>query len=157
MKTLVVMRHAEAGQASRDFDRPLTDYGRAQAVSTASQLSEALKVDYMIVSAACRTRETAKYLVDSLSLAEDQFRFEERVYEASTGDLAEVIGTFPEESNVAVLVGHNPSVSSFVSSITDSYEGFSTGCAIVLQLETEDWHTVLSSKASRLHKFLPQI
>lgn len=157
MKTLVVIRHAEAGQAERDFDRPLTDYGKAQAASTAAQLSEILEVDYMVVSPALRTRETAAYLIDSLSLTESQYSYERKVYEAGVQDLFDLISSFPDEVDTAVLLGHNPSVSSLVSSITDSYEGFSTGCAIVLQIKSNDWAGVLHCGAVRLHKILPHI
>jgi len=151
------MRHAEAGQADRDFDRPLTDYGRAQAASTASQLSEKIEADYMIVSSAKRTRETSSFLIQELALKENQYRNEDKVYEASTQCLSSVIATFPNNTETAVLVGHNPAVSSLVSSLTGTYEGFSTGTAVILEIESDEWQTVLYSKVSLIEKILPHI
>ena len=157
MKKLVVMRHAEAGQASRDFERTLTDYGRAQAASTASQLAEMFKADYMIVSSAERTRETSGFLIETLELKDNEYHFEKKVYEASTQDLLKVIATFPESAESVILVGHNPAVSSLVSSLTGTYEGFPTACAVILELSADDWHTVSYSDAKLSKKILPHI
>lgn len=157
MKKITVVRHAEAGQGSSDFERRLTDYGLMQAKSTASQLSSLISPQLLIASPANRTRETADFLIDEFHVDSESCKYDERVYEASTEDLRSIIGILPENLSDVVLIGHNPSVSSLVSSWADSYAGFSTACAIVLEIEADSWGECVYKPAKIVSKVLPRM
>ena len=156
MKVLTVIRHAEAAQAASDYIRPLTDYGCSQAKSVASQLSEMIQPQLFVVSSATRTRETFSFFKEKFALSDDMVRFEDKVYEASTQALVKVISSFPAEADSVVLIGHNPAVSSLVSSITDRYEGFPTSCAVVMEVDCTAWAEVIYSDVKVISKVLSQ-
>lgn len=150
------MRHAEAGQAGRDFDRCLTEYGIGQAKNVATQLSGLISPQLMIVSTAARTRETSRFLAEALGLEEHRCRYEDRAYEASTEDLKNIIAELPEDISEILLVGHNPSVSSLVSSWTDSYTGFSTACSTILEVDCDCWAECIYKSSKIVAKILPK-
>lgn len=157
MKRLTVMRHAEAGQASSDFDRRLTDYGLIQARNAADQLSDLIKPELLIASSSGRTRETAGFLIVEFQLEPSSCKFDERIYEASTEDLKAVIAELPDSCSDIIMVGHNPSISSLVTSWTDTYAGFSTGCSAVLEIEADSWAEAVYKPAAIARKVLPKV
>lgn len=101
---LILWRHAEAAPGDPDAERPLTEYGRAQAARVAEwlvpRLPPALRV---VVSPARRTQETARALgrpfetVDGLAPGND-----------STTLLA--IAGWPGAKSPVLVVGHQPTL-----------------------------------------------
>lgn len=156
MKKITVMRHAEAGQASRDFDRRLTEYGQSQSRNVAAQLVGLINPQLLVVSSANRTRDTAEYLIEALGTDDNCVRFDDRVYEASTEDLKSIIVELSDDVSEVMLVGHNPSISSLVSAWSDSYAGFSTACSVILEIDTDHWSDSVFKTANIIAKVLPK-
>ena len=157
MKRLTVVRHAEAGQSSSDFDRPLTQYGLAQAVSTATKLKAVINPQYVVVSPARRTTQTVGEFLKVNGLDESICVFDKKVYEATVSDLETVIKSIPDDVDDAVLIGHNPAVSSLVSSWTGLYSGFPVAFAVVVDLNTDSWSKAFDSKAAVVSKIAPEV
>lgn len=147
MKRITVIRHAEAGQAARDFERPLTEFGISQAKITSEKLKEFISPDLLLVSSAARTRETAIELIKVFDLDESKCRYETSIYEAGAHEIKELICSLPDSVNDVVLIGHNPTVSTLVTSWTGLYCGFPTAFAVVLECNSENWATVFYSDA----------
>ena len=147
MKRITVIRHAEAGQAARDFERPLTEYGVSQAKITSEKLKGIISPDLLLVSSAARTRETAAELIKTLDLDESQCRYEKSIYEAGAHEIKELISSLPDSVNDIVLIGHNPTVSTLVTAWAGFYCGFPTAFAVVLECDSENWATVFYSEA----------
>ena len=58
-RTLILLRHAAAGNAPRDHDRPLTDAGNRDAAAAGDWIRDNVgSVDAVLCSTAVRTRQT---------------------------------------------------------------------------------------------------
>ena len=113
MKRLTLIRHAKSSHANawlRDFERPLNERGRRDAVLVGRHLAgdEGFRPTRVVVSAALRTRETAAALAGEGAWTRELEVEEERIYEAPLDALLEVIRGQPEEVRHLGVVGHNP-------------------------------------------------
>jgi phosphohistidine phosphatase len=117
---LTLIRHANAEQDSdvRDFERPLSRKGHAEALEVARRLQErGLVPDLVLVSAALRTRETADAFVKELGVAARRLRADDSLYLAD-GDyiLGLIRGIGPRISHL-MIIGHNPGISAAAISL----------------------------------------
>lgn len=112
MKTLLLLRHAQAGGGSPgtgDFDRPLTEGGHKASALVGEHLAAAGCVPGAIISSpALRARQTAESALKALDHSE--LSFDERLYEASTETILKVIRSADSNAGILMLVGHNPSL-----------------------------------------------
>jgi len=120
--TLVVVRHAKAETPPglQDIARPLSPRGRADAEEAGRWLAGAVGTpELLLTSPARRTEETTARLLDAWGV-EPVVVDEERLYEASLGDLLRVVRGLDTDGAEAtvVLVGHNPGVSALVEALT---------------------------------------
>lgn len=114
LKELVVMRHAHAVHPSgwqADAQRPLSPTGREDAFAAGIWLRDTCdQPDAVMCSTALRTRETLVQLARAGCLMPTP-EFEPRIYEASLGDLLEVIEERIQAQPALErlwLIGHNP-------------------------------------------------
>ncbi|MEV7690058.1 SixA phosphatase family protein [Streptomyces bungoensis] len=110
-RRIVLFRHAKADwpQVS-DHERPLTERGRKDAAVAGRKLADSgITFDLALCSTAVRTRETWKLAVHELA-HRPKTVYEERVYEASPGELIAVLNEIPDEVQTVILIGHNPGV-----------------------------------------------
>jgi phosphohistidine phosphatase len=110
MRRLMLLRHAKTERAEpgeRDRDRRLTKRGRADApVIGAYMARHGLTPDLAIVSPARRAQETWTLLAAAFAKA-PRVAEEERIYNANTDSLIEVIGE-TRAARSLLIVGHNP-------------------------------------------------
>lgn len=147
MKKLILVRHAKAEDPALhadDFNRRLTDRGKANAESLGKWLSERVHGHPLIVcSPAKRTRSTAKRIARALGIPEDEIVFKETIYLSSLSNLNYLLQEMPENRTEIIMVGHNPGMSELLDYLSDkAEEPFRTcGCAI-LDLSINRWvHT----------------
>lgn len=81
-----------------------------------------ITLDLALCSTAIRTRETWKLAVHELA-HRPKTVYEERVYEASPGELIAVLNETPDDSQNVVLIGHNPGVQGLAEILAGSAEG----------------------------------
>ncbi len=147
MKTVILMRHAEAvpeSSAARDFDRPLTAAGEAMAEASATVLTqEGVIIDRILTSAARRTLQTAEALAvrnpDAPCMALDHLYL-------SPGDaFASAIRKYsePEDQTVAI-VGHNPGISHLMRLWSGRTFSVSPATVVTLDLDTDRWSDLLT-------------
>ncbi|OEJ31397.1 SixA phosphatase family protein [Streptomyces subrutilus] len=108
-RRIALLRHAKADwpQVS-DHDRPLAERGRAEAAAVGLKLAETgIAFDLALCSTAARTRETWKAAVQELP-HRPKTHYEERLYEASPGELIALLNETPDEVHDLLLIGHNP-------------------------------------------------
>lgn len=110
MRKLILMRHAKAEGASasgEDFDRALTQGGRADAALMGRVLAEAGAAPALaLVSDARRTRETWQGVAQSFP--EAAVRHERRLYNASAAAIRSVVEAAGGDADTLIVVGHNP-------------------------------------------------
>lgn len=110
MKQLVFLRHGQAGTASSDAERPLTELGRSQAEQSAKRLAQAGFVPDIIISSPYkRAMETAEIARNIISNGKKTSIVEENSIAAQDFDavIAAIYAALAEYGNILV-VGHVP-------------------------------------------------
>jgi phosphohistidine phosphatase len=147
MKTLIIIRHSIAGwnaDVRSDFDRTLTDEGKALAASMAHKLASRIKsVDKIISSSANRAFNTAQFFADALHYDNTKIETDEGFYSRGVRYIMSVLSKQSKDIKSILLVGHNPVFSELVSSfIGDRVGGLPTCGMVCLSLDMTDWNEV---------------
>ncbi|GAB2737716.1 SixA phosphatase family protein [Streptomyces bullii] len=123
-RKIVLFRHAKADwpQVS-DHERPLAERGRQDAAAAGLKLTDTgIPFDLALCSTAVRTRETWKLAVQEFP-QRPKTVYEERIYEASPGELIAVLNETPDDAQNVLLIGHNPGVHGLAEILAASAEG----------------------------------
>lgn len=123
-RTIVLFRHAKADWPQMsDHERPLADRGRMDAAVAGRRLGETgIPFDLALCSTSIRTRETWKHAVQELP-HRPKTVYEERIYEATPGELIAVLNETPDDVRSVVLIGHNPGVHGLADVLAGQAEG----------------------------------
>ncbi|MEU6589492.1 histidine phosphatase family protein [Streptomyces sp. NPDC046881] len=122
-RRIVLFRHAKADWPQvPDHERPLAERGRTDAAVAGRKLADTgITFDLALCSTATRTRETWKLAVHELA-HRPKTVYEERIYEASPGELIAVLNELPDEAHQVILIGHNPGVHGLADILAGSAE-----------------------------------
>jgi phosphohistidine phosphatase len=123
-RRIVLFRHAKADwpQVS-DHERPLAERGRMDAAVAGRRLADGgLAFDLALCSTAVRTRETWKLAVQELP-HRPKTVYEERLYEASPGEIIAVLNEVSDSARNLILIGHNPGVHGLAEILSGSADG----------------------------------
>lgn len=140
MRTLILIRHSKAvSRAEDDHSRELAERGRSDARHLRDWLTaEGFVPDRVVVSTSTRTRQTWELASPGGAAPE----YDERVYEAWTSTLREIIEQTPDDVQVLVLVGHNPGIEQLAQELDDSpqahdrlSQGLPTSSVVVFDLQ----------------------
>ncbi|MFF7974856.1 histidine phosphatase family protein [Streptomyces sp. NPDC007905] len=123
-RRIVLFRHAKADWPEvSDHERPLAERGRKDSAVAGRKLADTgITFDLALCSTAVRTRETWKLAVHELAHRPKTI-YEERVYEASPGELIAVLNEIPDDVQNAILIGHNPGVHGLAEILAGESEG----------------------------------
>ena len=172
MRYLTIVRHAKAaaGDASvRDFDRPLTVKGRAQAevLREWARDPEALGrygPTTALVSAAARARETYAVAFAGTSFVH-ALETSELIYngrrDVTAEDLLAELATVDPGNESLLVVGHNPTVFELALSLSDreipalAKHKYPLGAALVFALELGE--TIGLRRYSFVESFVPEV
>jgi phosphohistidine phosphatase len=113
---VILMRHSHADWPDyngRDFDRPLTPLGEAEAAAAGQAIHAAGDIPSLVLSSpAVRTRQTASIVATQLGLDETAIVLVDGLYNASTEILeAELCRASAAAAGTVMLVAHNPGIS----------------------------------------------
>jgi phosphohistidine phosphatase len=136
MKSLTLFRHAKTERDSstgHDFDRRLDGRGRRDAPRVGSEIRKlGLDYDLILSSPAARAAETAE-------LAGLSPRFDQRIYDASAGDLLAIVMEAGSSVERMAMVGHNPGFERLASRLLGNSIEMPTGSLVEIELSIEDW------------------
>lgn len=123
-RRIVFFRHAKADWPQvTDHERPLADRGRMDAAVAGRRLADSgITFDLALCSTSVRTRETWKLAVHELA-HRPKTVYEERVYEASPGELIAVLNEVPDDAKDVILIGHNPGVHGVTEILAGTADG----------------------------------
>jgi phosphohistidine phosphatase len=156
MKKLMLLRHAKSSWGNpglRDFDRPLNGRGeRAAPFMGEVMRRHGLDPEVIISSPATRAKRTAQLVADA-ALWKTIIQYDERIYEATAGQLLELASELPAEVNSALLIGHNPGMENLLYHLTGEDRHLATATLAVLHFDTDDW-TQIGTSAAHLELFL---
>lgn len=151
MKTLYLLRHAKSSWADAtmaDFDRPLNERGKRAAETIGKYLnSNDITPELILCSPALRTRETLA-LVTKAAEWNTEVRYDERIYEASSSRLAEVISEIENDRNTVMLIGHNPGLEELLLLLTGQRQEMSTGTLAKIVFDTMSWATAVDTRGA---------
>ncbi|MEU6913801.1 SixA phosphatase family protein [Streptomyces olindensis] len=123
-RRIVLFRHAKADWPQvTDHERPLADRGRMDAAEAGRRLADTgIAFDLALCSTAVRTRETWKLAVQEFP-QRPKTVYEERIYEASPGELIAVLNETPDDAQNILVIGHNPGIQGLADILAGSAEG----------------------------------
>ena len=110
-KTLLVMRHAQAGWSASgdDHDRELTAAGHEQALRMGQWiLEQGLRPDQIVCSDAQRTRQTCVWVCERLGEEAPTASLDSRLYGADAARALSVINETEERVGAMLVIGHMP-------------------------------------------------
>ena len=151
MKKLILLRHAKSSwkdASLSDHDRPLNSRGKASAPVIGRWLVEGEhRPDIVLCSSSHRTCQTALLLKEAMPGLPDAI-IEDDLYHASPGMMLARLRQLPSTSATAMIIGHQPGLSTLTRMLADgtegrrcrrAYEHFPTAAAAVLELECGEW------------------
>ena len=149
MLELIILRHAHAGEALTDFDRPLRGKGREEALQVGKVFVEKnIFPDYALVSPAARTSET--YDLASQNWPNCPIVQPRSIYNGSLNSLLEALSEIPEGVQRAIIVAHNPGVSFLAEELNQAHDylGFSPADWCYMSLHIDKWEDIHPTCAS---------
>lgn len=141
-RRIVLLRHAKAEWASvPDIERPLADRGRQEAPAAGRWLAgTGILPDLTLCSPAVRTRETWKLAAHELP-RRPRTVYEERLYDATLGELLALLNETPDDVADLLIVGHNPGMQALADGLAGEadqealgrlHRGFPTAAAALI-------------------------
>ncbi|MEU9800008.1 histidine phosphatase family protein [Streptomyces sp. NPDC051000] len=123
-RRIVLLRHAKAEWSDgSDHERPLAERGRHDAPAAGRKLAQTgIAFDLALCSTAARTRETWKLAVQELP-HRPKTTYEERLYEASLGELIALLNETPDDIADLLVIGHNPGMHALADALSGSAQG----------------------------------
>lgn len=123
-RRIALLRHAKADWPEvSDHDRPLAERGRKDAPAVGLKLAETgIAFDLALCSTAARTRETWKLAAPELP-HRPKTSYEERLYDASLGELIALLNETSDEVADLLVIGHNPGMHALADALSARGEG----------------------------------
>lgn len=164
-RRIVLLRHAKADWPDvPDPERPLADRGRMDASAAGQWLAGTGILPHLtLCSPAVRTRETWKLVAHELP-QRPKTGYEERLYEATVGDLIALLNETDDDVADVMLVGHNPGMHGLADALAAESgaaagrmrrHGFPT-CAVAVLEFSGSWKAVEHGAARLTEYWLPR-
>jgi len=143
MKTVLLIRHAKSSwdnAAVRDFDRTLNDRGLRDAPAMAKRLLDKnIAIDGFISSPAVRAITTCTIFAKAYG-KEGSITAYKDLYNAPPLVFSRVIKAADDVLNSIAIFAHNPGITDFANSLTNSRVDDMPTCAIfAVQANTDSW------------------
>ena len=151
MKQLILIRHAKSSwddPSLSDFERPLNERGKKDAPAMAKRLfDKKVKIDAFVSSPAKRAKQTAKHFIKEFDLKKKNVVFEPGLYEAAEENFYKVIESFKNKWDTVAVVSHNPGISSFANSLTETrMDDMPTTAIVAIKIHADKWDKFRAAK-----------
>ena len=143
------MRHAHAqDRGPTDFDRPLSERGRAEAGAVGTRLAAANRTpDVILASAALRTRTTAELVAARLPGAPPVQALQD-LYGAPPEDLRAALTTCGNAATV-LLIAHNPGVADWMQELGGAPIRCPPATCEAFEFDLADWAELTATTPAR--------
>jgi len=161
MKTLYLVRHAEAGYDSEnhsDLRRKLTERGLKSAKKIGHYLknyleSQETSIDQITASMALRTATTAQLIAQELTYDLSKIQLELSLYETDVMRLLHFLNTQDDAINSLLIVNHNPTITEFVRYLTgENLPAMKPATLVELKFEIPTWKMVSGGMADLVYR-----
>ena len=147
MKKVYLIRHAKSSWKFADltdFDRPLNDRGNRDAPFMGKVLKDQnAKPDLIYSSTAVRAITTAKIIANVVGYDVSNIVETEDIYEASAGEILDIIQSTDDKHNTIFVFGHNPGMTSLSNYMCDRIIDNLPTCGIsIIEFPADKWEDV---------------
>ena len=153
MKKLYIIRHAKSSRSDetlKDFERPLSKRGKANAPMMGERLKEnGIMPDIIISSPAKRAKTTAEIIAKEIGYKK-KILFDENIYESSVDELRKILRAIDDKNSAAFLVGHNPSLNDLANYYVHHEENIPTCGIMEIAFECDTWAEIEPKNAKLL-------
>jgi len=161
-KILLLVRHAKSSwddPSLSDFERPLNERGKKDAPDMAKKLhSKKFRIDAFVSSPAKRAWQTCKYFTKEFDPKKKNVVREPKLYEAGEQSFYEVIESFKNKWDSVAIFSHNPGITSFANSLTESHIDDMPTCSVVaVKVNADKWEDFRTAKKEFLFFDYPKI
>ncbi len=144
MKQLFIIRHAKSSwdnMLQKDFDRTLNDRGMRDAPAMAKRLvDKGISIDKFVSSAAMRAFTTATFFAKAYHQKESDIIAVPELYHAGEEVFYKTIKALDNSLNSVAMFSHNPGITYFVNTLTNSRIDEMPTCGIfAIQAPIEKW------------------
>lgn len=157
MKILALIRHAESDwpEEISDFNRPLSEKGRAEAQQMASFLKKLIpKIDLFVASPALRTKSTCAIFNEAY---QTEVIERQEIYNPTDRNFLSAIYQLNDEVEAVAFFSHNNGISNFANSLTGEMSVHFPTCGVaVFQIDTNSWQAFDGASKKRLHFLAPK-
>lgn len=151
MKKLILLRHAKSSWDTQDSDRfrPLKQKGERRIAWVSEHYRTYFnEIDKVFCSPAVRAHQTAKLLVETLSLDATVLSVVESLYTFDSRPVLDFIYRLDDALDKVVLVGHNPAFADCIEKLGNRYLGnLPTASFGYLSFTQNSWKYVQSGKS----------
>lgn len=146
MKELLVIRHAKSSWADAfqsDFERPLNDRGHRDAPAMAERIiKRSVSIQCFASSTANRALTTAVYFAEANGKRKKDILLFPELYHAPEETFYQVMTKLPDECNTVALFSHNPGITDFVNSLTNTRIDNMPTCGIfAIKTNITEWNS----------------
>lgn len=160
MKRLMIFRHGKSdwyAGASSDYERPLNKRGTSAAGTMGALLTEiGEKPDLIYTSSAVRARETALLAADAGEWDCEIVDVDDLYGTSASGALA-VATRAPDSIERLMLVGHEPTWSSLVNSLTGATVHMKTATVAGIDLSVSSWTDAAEATGTLAYLLQPKL
>lgn len=161
MKVVYFIRHAKSSwdhPQMLDIDRPLNERGKRDAPFMAKLLKDrGVHPDAIVSSPANRAFTTAAYFAEISGIEKSDIQVIERIYEASSATIINVLQGLPVSWNTIFIFGHNPTFTDVVNQFAGRFIHNIPTCGIVkVEDNVSSWSDFGSSEAKVTEFYYPK-
>ncbi len=141
----------------QDHERPLTAEGIAAAEVMGVTLKDKTGTpDLVISSPAVRALDTAIILASALDYPRHEILIESKVYHGHTEDLHNLIAGLPNDQDMVMITGHNPTITQLANSFMPQKVDYMPNTGVVcIQFDAKIWEEIVLAPAYTLFVLRP--
>jgi phosphohistidine phosphatase len=143
MKSIILIRHVKSDWSNilSDFDRPVREDRKEDATLIAKEIASKKAIpQYVIISPAIRTLQTAKLLCAKWDYPPENIATEKSLYECTARDILALIKKTDQKYDSIAIVCHNPAITDFVNQYSDALiDNVPTTGAVRITFDAPDW------------------
>ena len=146
MKKIILFRHAKAAQAEpgmRDFDRPLKERGKKDAILMGERIkARGISPDLILSSPAKRAKKTAKLVARQIGYSKDRIQYDQKIYDTNASYLFKLLKAQDDRHDIVMLFGHNPDLSLLTESLLvqqPDFSGLPTAGVSCIEFDVDHW------------------
>jgi phosphohistidine phosphatase len=161
MKSLLLLRHGKSDWDADyvgDHERPVARKGRKAAAHVGAFLYKTDQVPELVLcSTALRTRQTLQIAVESGTWGPVDVEYDKTIYMAGYTQLVHRIAAIPDAVELAMLVGHEPTISLLAGQlIGEASVRFPTAAIARVDLNVRQWSQARAGIGSLMWHVIPK-